>query len=110
MPYLCEAKAMVRRRKKQDMTNMMGSCARFKQLDSGHWAGEKIDGVVVSVEVFQRGEYPDRFKYTTCRQATLAESEEFYFSKELSCSTCGAKGIPLLVGGGGLVCSDCYEK
>lgn len=57
---------------------VMGSCVEFKQLVSGHWAGYRAEGkIVVSLEAYDQGVAPDRFRHEPCREATLAETLEF---------------------------------
>jgi len=59
------------------MTNTFGSCGSFKQLNSGHWAGDKATGIWVSVTPFKMGEMPDSFKHETVRPATEEEAKAF---------------------------------
>ena len=57
--------------------NTFGSCGHFKQLNSGHWAGDKATGIWVSVARFNKGETPDGFKHEPCRPANELEAAEF---------------------------------
>lgn len=61
------------------MTNLtLENCAFFLQLESGRWAGSRFHhGIIVSVDIFDKGVRPDRFKFEPARTATAEEKEEF---------------------------------
>lgn len=49
-------------------------CAWFAQLPDGRWGGDSFSGWKVSIDVFQPGERPDRFKFEPARRATDEEA------------------------------------
>lgn len=54
------------------------SCSYFRQLADGRWSGHNFSDVYVSVEKFDRGIQPDRFKYLLCVKASEAEAKEHW--------------------------------
>lgn len=62
-------------------TTTMGhdqSCSYFRQLADGRWSAHNFSDVYVSVEKFDRGVQPDRFKYLECVKASEAEAKEHW--------------------------------
>lgn len=71
------------------MSNMtLDTCALFVQLPSGHWAGDSFSGWKVSIQSFEQGQYPDRFKHEPARKAT---EDEIVLVKSLICKIAAAK-------------------
>lgn len=64
-----------------DNTTGFQDCVNFRQLSSGRWAGHTLWGTFVSLESYEKGEYPDRFKYEPSRRASMTEAQE-YWDKE----------------------------
>lgn len=54
------------------------SCSYFRQLADGRWSAHNFSDVYVSVEKFDRGVQPDRFKYLECVKASEAEAKEHW--------------------------------
>lgn len=60
---------------------MMGqdeSCSHFRQLADGRWSGHNFLDVYVSVDIFEQGVQPERFKYLSCVKATDAQAKEHW--------------------------------
>ena len=56
------------------MTKTLDTCGFFVQLRTGHWAGDSINGWLVTIEKFTMGETPEKFKHEPAREATFAET------------------------------------
>lgn len=54
------------------------SCSYFRQLASGKWAAHNVFNTFVSVEIFEQGIQPDRFKWLECVKASNEESKEYW--------------------------------
>lgn len=54
------------------------SCSYFRQLNDGRWSGHNFSNVYVSVDVFEEGVQPDRFKWLECVKATDAQAKEHW--------------------------------
>lgn len=51
--------------------------SNFAQIESGHWVAENFDQVFVSVERFESGEMPDRFKHIEFETASREQADEW---------------------------------
>ena len=49
----------------------------FIQLPSGKWAGHTLSGVYVTVNTYESGEMPNRFKYESWNKASKDEAAEY---------------------------------
>jgi hypothetical protein len=54
------------------------SCSYFRQLNDGRWAAHNVFNTFVSIEVFEQGIQPDRFKYLLCVKASNEESKQYW--------------------------------
>lgn len=54
------------------------SCSYFRQLNDGRWAAHNLFNTFVSVDRFEQGVQPDRFKWLDCVKASNEESKEYW--------------------------------
>jgi hypothetical protein len=59
-------------------TFFLDDCINFVQLASGKWTGHTLFHTLVSVDTFEKGELPHRFKGEQATEATEAEASEYW--------------------------------
>ena len=50
----------------------------FKQLTNGKWVGISMEGLFTSVDIFEIGVYPSRFKYLEVVESSDDEINEYF--------------------------------